>query len=307
MNIVASIIIPVHNRQEELEQLLLQLAHQQDPAFEVVLVDDGSEPPVDITPIEEKLPFSVVIKRHAQRSGVGKARNTGVATASQPLLIFVDSDGDIPDQDWFQKHMSLHEKGKALAAAQGKEFCVVHSEVQGVGTSWWGKVDGYSNWYGSTGPRSIAVRDRHVPTHNTSVEKAVFEYVGPFDEEMEVLEDVEWGHRCLKLGVCVYYLPGAPIRHLDRNSFKAVWRHYERFGIFAPLVRKKLKQSVYSFLYPQGSLSAVFLFFPLTSLMTLYISLRWVFHRPQVLFYLPGLYLANVAFYIGLCKGLRKL
>ena len=168
-------------------------------------------------------------------------------------------------------------------------------------------MHGYSNWYGSTGPKSIAVRDRHVPTHNTSVEKEVFQRVGFFDEELEVLEDVEWGHRCLKQGISVYYLPGAPVRHLDRSSFRAVWRHYERFGIFAPLVRKKLKQSVYSFLYPQGPFSAVLLFFPLTGMITLYILLRWIFHRPRVLFYLPGLYLANVAFYVGLCKGLRKL
>lgn len=306
MSVSVSIIIPVYNRQDELENLLLQLARQGNTSFEVVIVDDGSEPPVDMEGITEALPFPVLLQRHERCCGVGKARNSGVMAASGKLLIFVDSDGDIADRDWFEKHCALHEEAKGLTLKKGGQFCVVHSEVQGVARSWWGKVDGYSNWYGSTGSKMIVVRDRHVPTHNTSVEKAVFDDAGLFDEELEVLEDVEWSLRCLKKGIPLYYLPGAPVRHLDRESFKEVWKHYERFGRFAPGLRRKLKDNRYSFLYPRGVLSAILLFFPLTVLITLHILLRWLFHRPRILLYVPGLYIANVAYFVGLCRGLLK-
>ncbi|HPX87070.1 MAG TPA: glycosyltransferase family 2 protein [Candidatus Hydrogenedentes bacterium] len=304
--VMASIIIPVYNRHGELQRLLHQLSGQTNTAFEVVLVDDGSDPPINLRETETPLPFPVVLKRHTMRSGIGKARNTGVQAAGAPLLLFLDSDGDLLDHAWFEKHLRLHRRAKELAAAAGKDLCVVHSEVLGTAPGWWGKVDGYSNWYGSTGRKEKAIRDRHVPTHNTSVEKAIFERTGLFDETLEVLEDVEWGLRCLSSGIALYYLPGAPVRHLDRSTFRSVWRHYETFGYFAPLVRKKAADATYSFLFPRGMLSALLLFLPVTGLMTLYILFRWIGHRPQVLWYLPGLYIANVAYYAGICRRLRE-
>ena len=93
----ASIIIPVYNRENELRHLLAQLEKQSRRDFEVVVVDDGSSTPVTLPKSAGNPPCLLRILRHEKRSGVGKARNTGIAAARADLLVFVDSDGDIAD------------------------------------------------------------------------------------------------------------------------------------------------------------------------------------------------------------------
>ena len=145
-----------------------------------------------------------------------------------------------------------------------------------------------------------------IPTHNTSAHRKVFEDVGLFDESLEVCEDVEWSFRCLDEGVGLFYVPGAPVGHFDRNTFRDFWKHYYRFGLHALSVRQKHPRSAYQWLFPKGPLSAVALFLPLTALMTVYVTCKWLRLKPQVLFYLPGLYLANIANYAGLVRSIFK-
>lgn len=302
----ASIVIPVHNRAEELAHVLAQLAVQRRNDFELIVVDDGSDPPLTPELPQGGAPVPMRIVRHERRCGVGKARNTGVAAARADLVVFVDSDGDIADPDWFGRHMALHREAAAMAERSGKLLYVLHSEVRGISRSFWGRTDTYSNWFGSAMTRPCAVLDRHVPTHNTSVRKQVFEQAGLFDESLEVCEDVEWSFRCLEKGVGLFFIPGAPIGHFDRSGFREVWRHYQRFGRFARRVREKRAHAAYQWLFPRGSVSAALLFFPLTGLMTAYIVGCWLPRDPRVLLYLPGLYIANVAYYAGIWQDLRE-
>ncbi|NLV43735.1 MAG: glycosyltransferase family 2 protein [Candidatus Hydrogenedentes bacterium] len=298
----ASIIIPVYNRPEELSHVLGQLAVQSRLDFEVVVVDDGSSPPM--TPPAAPLPYNLRVVRNKQRGGIGKARNTGIASAGAELLVFVDSDGDIADTRWFEKHLALYPQAVEMARQAGKTGCVLHSEVVGISRNYWGRTDTYSNWFGSAMTRPCMVTDRHVPTHNTSVYREVFDHTGPFDESLEVCEDVEWSFRCLDSGIGLIFIPGAPVGHFDRNGFSGMWNHYYRFGRYALKARSKVKRTPYAWLFPRGPLSGVVLFFPVPMLMTGYVIWQWLRRDFKVLLYLPGLYLANLASYIGICRSL---
>jgi glycosyltransferase involved in cell wall biosynthesis len=87
-----SVIIPVHDRQAELQQCLLALAAQQSaPPFEVIVVDDGSKRAVTSAAAEYEAKFALRIIRQ-RRSGPGAARNAGIAAAQGSVLLFVDSD-----------------------------------------------------------------------------------------------------------------------------------------------------------------------------------------------------------------------
>lgn len=302
----ATIIIPVYNRADELFHVLDQLKRQSRHDFEVVVVDDGSTPPLTDADLPENPPFDLQILHLETRCGIGKARNTGIAGAQAELFVFIDSDGDISDERWFEKHMDLHTRAGAMARTAHMPYYVFHSTVKGIGNSYWGRSDTFSNWFGSSMSRPCRIRDRHVPTHNTSAHRKVFEHVGLFDESLEVCEDVEWSFRCLDEGVGLFYVPGAPVGHFDRNTFRDFWKHYYRFGLHALSVRQKHPRSAYQWLFPKGPLSAVALFLPLTFLMTVYVTCKWLPLKPQVLFYLPGLYLANIANYAGLVRSIFK-
>lgn len=303
----ASILIPVYNRPADLLHVLRQLTMQTQTDFEVIVVDDGSSPPIENFIGGESFPFPITLKRHETCLGVGKARNTAVQAAQSEFLLFIDSDGDISDPEWFSKFLRAYEETRILAEKKGKPLIVAHGPVSGISKGYWGKSDSFSNWFGSSKTFTHEVRDLHVPMHNTGVPRKVFDIVGFFDETLRVCEDVEWSFRCMDHGIALFFMAGASIGHFDRNGFSAFWQHYYEFGRYALLVRERKNTAPYRFLFPRGAISAALLFFPTTLLMTLYVLYSWILSRPGVVLYLPGLYLANAASYAGMCSYLFEM
>jgi hypothetical protein len=87
-----TIIIGVYNDWTPLDQCLSTLAQQIDPpAFEVVIVDDGSEEsaPESIRQWARAFPLTIDRQPHA---GIAAARNRGVQISKGFLLLFVDAD-----------------------------------------------------------------------------------------------------------------------------------------------------------------------------------------------------------------------
>jgi len=303
----ASIIIPVYNRTDDLLKLLAQLKVQNRNDFELVVVDDGSCPPVSESLIVSNYPFPVLLIRHHDQRGIAAARNTGIASSSGELVVFIDSDACVADPDWYEKHMRLYRRAEDMARKKNKTSYVFHSEVYGISESYIGRVDTYANWLGSCMKKACLIRDRHVPMNNTSMHRSVFSAVGMFDEEFRISEDIEWGFRCLSHGVALIYVPGAPVGHYDRNTVGGVWDHYYRFGQYTPKVRARHPDAPRSWLYPKNIFQAVILFLPLTFLKTIYILMQWIPQSPWVFLYTPGIYLANVASFWGMCKTLRAI
>lgn len=84
-----SIVVPCRDRPEALNELLDALDAQQDaPEFEVVIVDDGSKPPISGLR-ETAYPLRVI---HQIPLGISAARNNGIRQARGEILLFVDSD-----------------------------------------------------------------------------------------------------------------------------------------------------------------------------------------------------------------------
>jgi Glycosyl transferase family 2 len=69
-----AVLIPVYNGQIGFERSLASLAHDGE-RFDVVAVDDGSEPPITAPP---DLPFSLTLLRCEQNGGITRALNAGL-------------------------------------------------------------------------------------------------------------------------------------------------------------------------------------------------------------------------------------
>lgn len=95
-----SIIIPMYNVEEHLEQCVLSVFNQQVPEsdFEIVMVDDGS--PDNSFVVATHLTFNntnVKIIRQ-ENKGLGGARNSGILHATGKYLLFLDADDHLlPD------------------------------------------------------------------------------------------------------------------------------------------------------------------------------------------------------------------
>src|SRR5260221_2936563 len=95
MNATYSVIIPVYNRPQEVEELLESLTRQTRKDFDVILVEDGST--VTSEKVYEKysnvLSISYFFKPN---SGPGPSRNFGFEKASGNYLVVFDSDCLLP-------------------------------------------------------------------------------------------------------------------------------------------------------------------------------------------------------------------
>lgn len=88
-----SILVPVYNVEEYIEQCLESLANQTYRNYEVILVDDGStDQSGKICDIYEKRYPEIFKTIHKQNQGLISARRVGIAMAESDYCLFVDSD-----------------------------------------------------------------------------------------------------------------------------------------------------------------------------------------------------------------------
>lgn len=90
-----SVIIPVYNRPDEMQELLESLAAQTDKDFEVVIIEDGSTQTCEnLLPTYTSLfPIQYLYK---ENSGQSDSRNIGMSMAKGDFFVFFDSDCIIP-------------------------------------------------------------------------------------------------------------------------------------------------------------------------------------------------------------------
>ena len=105
----ASVVIATYNRPERLAGLLRGLAAQDlaHDEYEVVVVDDGSEQPVDAIVAQLAGALSITHFRQAN-AGVAVARQRGVERARGRIVIFLDDDMAV-EPDFVRRHLELHE------------------------------------------------------------------------------------------------------------------------------------------------------------------------------------------------------
>lgn len=92
-----SVIVPVYNTKEYLEECVKSILGQTYSCFELLLIDDGStdgsQKICDVL-AQSDARISVI---HTENRGVSSARNTGIRSAKGEYILFVDSDDYIQE------------------------------------------------------------------------------------------------------------------------------------------------------------------------------------------------------------------
>ena len=222
-----SIVIPTRNRAYELERCLTAL--QDEPADEVLVVDDGS---LDDTPsVLRRLDWvRLVTREHGGRSA---AKNSGVEAARGDIVLFLDDDV-MAVPGLVERHVRHHERfpdpGEAL-----------------LGRVTWSprvNVTRHMRWLETGGPLfaydqiddPADVSWRHLYTANLSLKKAFLE---PFDEELPIYEDAELGYRLSRRGLRLRYDADALGHHLREETPERTEKRMEEVGAAAAKVHEK--------------------------------------------------------------------
>lgn len=102
-----SVIIPLYNKERQIERTLRSLQLQTFRHFEVIIVDDGStDKSVEKAKQATGLSIHIIRQRNA---GVSAARNTGINHAKYDLIAFLDADDEWKPQ-YLETQYSLYQR-----------------------------------------------------------------------------------------------------------------------------------------------------------------------------------------------------
>ena len=110
----ATVIVPVYNRPQLLENVLAGLVAQSTSGFDVIVVDDGSEDDIEsvIRTFDDRLDMRY-LRQERDGFGTHRARNLGVASTDAEVVAFVDADC-VPGSEWLERHLDWHRRASNL-------------------------------------------------------------------------------------------------------------------------------------------------------------------------------------------------
>lgn len=112
----ATVVIATRNRQQQLLGVLASLAAQVDaPSFDIVVVDDGSEPPLDLSN-DQAVTINLL---RTDGMGPARARNCGWRAASGEIVLFTDDDVEV-DAHWVAAACETFASDPTLVAVEGR-------------------------------------------------------------------------------------------------------------------------------------------------------------------------------------------
>ena len=219
-----SIIVPVFNRPDEVDELLQSLVGQTLKDFEVVIVEDGSQKPCkDVCDkYTDRLDVKYFMKNN---SGPGQSRNYGAERAKGEYLIVLDSDVVLPEG--YLKAVD-DELRREPADAFGGPDCAHDSftETQ--------KAISYSmtSFFTTGGIRGGKKKlDKFYPrSFNMGIRRDVYMRLGGFSK-MRFGEDIDFSIRIFKAGCRCRLFPEAWVWHKRRTDMRKFFRQVYNSGI----------------------------------------------------------------------------
>jgi len=188
--------------------------------FEVLVVTDQADPePERVDALVAERPYPVK-RLTGHRRGLSANRNTGVAAAQAPLVLFTDND-TIPSPQLVAEHLAWHHEHP-------------EDEVGVVGHVRWAReirVTPFMRWlddgvqFDYPNIRGIEAGWGRFYGANSSAKRSFVERVGGYDEERlpYLYEDLDFGYRASKLGFRVLYNRRAEVEHLREMDLE-FWR-----------------------------------------------------------------------------------
>ena len=229
-----SIIVPVFNRPDEVDELLESLCHQEEKDFEVIIVEDGSKKPCkDVCDkYADILDLSYYYK---ENSGPGQSRNYGAERAKGEWLIVLDSDVVLPN-DYLkavETELSNHNSqfstlNSQLAAWGGPDAS--HPSFTPIQKAISYSMTSFFTTGGIRGGKGKKL-DKFFPrSYNMGIRHEVYQELGGFTK-MRFGEDIDFSYRIIEAGYKTALIPDAWVWHKRRTDFRKFFRQVYNSGI----------------------------------------------------------------------------
>lgn len=219
MNPKYSVVIPVYNRPDEVDELLQSLCGQIYQNFEVVVVEDGSA-----------IPCKQVVEKYAEmldvhyfekpNSGPGQTRNYAAERSRGEYLLILDSDCILPETYLAAVEAELQREPADAFGGPDRahdSFSDVQKAINYAMTSFFttGGIRGGKKKMDKFYPRSF----------NMGVRAEVYKALGGFSA-MRFGEDIDFSIRIFKGGYRCRLFPEAWVWHKRRTDLKSFSSRY---------------------------------------------------------------------------------
>lgn len=183
-----SVILPVWNGEKYLAEAIESVLAQDYPEKELIVIDDGS---TDHTAKVIERYKKQIVSLYQENRGLGASRNLGIAHASGAYLAFLDHD-DL----WVKGKLSV--QMEAMVAADEQDPLIFSHVQQFICPS-----------LGEEERKKISVNLSILPAYFAGtllMSKKRFHQIGPFVEQKQLGEFVDWYLRALELKIPIQML-----------------------------------------------------------------------------------------------------
>jgi len=212
-----SIVVCAYNAESTMDACLESLQSLRYPAYEVVVVDDGSNDRTGAIADQ----YDAVHVVHQENKGLSAARNVGIAHSRGDIVAFTDSDC-VADPDWLYYLVATF-ISSGLPAVGGPNLpppedsfvasCVASSPG---------------------GPLHVLLNDEeaeHIPGCNMAFRREVLEEISGFDPIYRAAgDDVDLCWRLQERGHRIGFSPAAMVWHFRRNTVQAYIGQQRGYG-----------------------------------------------------------------------------
>ena len=237
--ILLSIIIPTHNSQNTINNLLLSIHTSQFNNFadvEVIVVDDGSKDKTRdlVRKLLEKLKYTLILYFLRNNLGPAKARNYGVKKAKGKYILFLDSDVDLAKSTLrYAYQLAKDEKVKAFTGIwhyqQKTDKFFPNFKAMRDWVYWFIEREKYARYY-------------LFSTRIAGIEKRLFQTIGGFDETFPepTVEDIELTYRIEKQAK-IRFSPELIVYHEFEDFWPIAAKYFKRSRDWILLYQKRLR------------------------------------------------------------------
>lgn len=242
-----SIIVPVYNRPDEVDELLESLCQQRwlisahpgetednTGGIEVIIVEDGSA----VSCKEICLKYAERLNIHyylKENGGPGPARNYGVERATGDYVIILDSDVVLPPDYLTAVHGRLTqasapegETGEELDSFGGPD--AAHPDFTPIQKAISYSMTSFFTTGGIRGGKKQLDKKFYPRSFNMGIRREVYNALGGFSK-MRFGEDVDFSYRLVEAGYSSSLIPEAWVWHKRRANFRQFFKQVHNSGI----------------------------------------------------------------------------
>ncbi len=236
-----SLIVPVFNRPDEVDELLQSCQQQTFRDFEVIIVEDGSVQKCDhicekyVVGSENGIQIHYYYK---DNSGPGQSRNYGAEKAKGEFLIVLDSDVVLPKTYLEEVNSEIEREDTDAFGGPDKAHASFTNMQKAINYS-------MTSFFTTGGIRGGKKKlDKFYPrSFNMGIRRNAYHKLGGF-AKMRFGEDIDFSIRIFKAGYRCRLFPMAWVWHKRRTDMKKFFRQVYNSGIARINLYKKYPESL---------------------------------------------------------------